>query len=86
MLKDNFIYVKCGDRECNKTITGGQIYNSDVRDPVGVRTKDMKKDAGGRVQESKSRMKDAANSLDCSVVPKPPACQFSFDPRTGSGG
>lgn len=81
----NVIYVKTGEKECTKTVTGGQIYNSDARDPVGTRTKEMTKDADDRVKESKDRMRDAANSLDCSVVPKPPVCEYGFDPRTGSG-
>lgn len=84
--KGNVIYIKTGERECWDTVTGGQIFNSEARDPVGKRTKDMAQEADKRVQESKDRMRDAANNLDCSVVPKPPVCELGFDPRTGGGG
>lgn len=81
----NVIYVKTGEKECWNTVTGGQIYNSEERDPVGTRTKDMTKDADGRVQEGKDGMKHAANNLDCSFVSKPIVCSFGFAPRTGGG-
>ncbi len=83
--KGNVMYVKTGEKECWDTVSGGQIYNSEERETVGTRTKGITKDADDRVQESKDKMRDAANNIDCSVVPKPPVCSFSFDPRTSGG-
>jgi hypothetical protein len=42
----------------------------------------MTKTADDRVQESKDRMKDATNELDCSETPEIPICKFAFDPRS----
>lgn len=83
--KGNVLYVSTGEKECWDTVESGQIYNTEQRDPVGTRTSEMTEGADSRVQESKDRMRDATNNLDCSVTPRPPVCGYGFDPRTGGG-
>jgi len=75
-------YRKTGKTECWKKNTAGQIWNPGNRDTASQRTKDMTKTADDRVQESKDRMKDATNELDCSETPEIPICKFAFDPRS----
>lgn len=81
--RGNVLYVNTGEKECWDTVEGGQIYNTEQRDPVGTRTKDMTEGGEGRVQEAKDRMRDATNNLDCSITPIPPVCGYGFDPRAG---
>jgi hypothetical protein len=81
--RGNVLYVSNGEKECWDTVEGGQIYNTEQRDPVGTRTKVMAEGGEARVQEAKDRMRDATNNLDCSITPTPPVCGFGFDPRIG---
>lgn len=68
-------------QECIKTLKPGQIWNAAGRKVTSERTKENLGTAEDRVQESKDKMRDAANTLDCSVVPRPPVCLFNIDPR-----
>ena len=83
--KGAVLYKKTGEKECFKHVTGGQIFNAAERDPVGARTKEALGTADDRMQEMKDKMKDRANNLDCSVYPRPPACDMGFDVREAGG-
>lgn len=68
-------------QECIKTLKPGQIWNAAGRKVTSERTKENLGTAQDRVQEGKNKMREAANTLDCSVVPRPPSCSFGIDPR-----
>jgi hypothetical protein len=68
-------------QECIKTLKPGQIWNAAGRKVTSERTKENLGAAQDRVQESKNKMREAANTLDCSVVPRPPVCSFMINPR-----
>lgn len=87
-VRDNkgaVLYQKTGEKECFKTVAGGQIFNAKDRDTVGALTKEAIDGAEDRVQESKDKMRDAANNLDCSVYPRPQACDMGFDVKDTGG-
>jgi hypothetical protein len=83
--KGGVLYQKTGEKECYDVVTGGQLFNAKARDPVGTRTKEAINGAKDRVQESKDMMRERANNLDCSVYPRPPACDMGFDVREAGG-
>ena len=83
--KGAVLYRKTGEKECFKTVVGGQIFNAKERDSVGTRTTEAINGAQDRVQESKDKMRDAANSLDCSLYPRPQACDMGFDVKDAGG-
>lgn len=67
--------------ECTDKATNGQIWNAHGRKVTSVRTKENMGTADVRVQENKIQIKNAANNIDCSVFPRLPLCDFTFDVR-----
>lgn len=69
--------------DCTYKPHNGQIWNAHGRKTTSERTLENLGTAQDRVQESKNFIREAANSLDCSEFPRPPLCDFGFDPREG---
>jgi hypothetical protein len=70
--------------DCVKKLKPGQIWNASDRKPATERITGSDgyiKNAQDRVMESKNQIKTILNNLDCSVVPRPPVCQFGIDPK-----
>ncbi|WP_445767792.1 conjugal transfer protein TraN [Rheinheimera sp.] len=69
--------------ECIKELTPGQIWNAADRKPATERITGAEGYIHGsqdRVIESKEQIKTIINELDCSIVPRPPLCNFGFNP------
>ena len=69
--------------ECVKKLTPGQIWNASDRKKASERIAGPGgyiEGAEDRVIESKEKIKTIIDTLDCSIVPRPPVCSFQFKP------
>jgi hypothetical protein len=69
--------------ECVKKVTPGQIWNSSDRKPATERIigpGGYIHGAQDRVLEGKDKVKGLLDNIDCSVYPRPPACDMQIDP------
>lgn len=60
---------------------GGRIENSHARETASVRNKKRMEGAAKFSEDLKNKTLKGLNTLDCSVYPRPPICEFGVDVR-----
>jgi hypothetical protein len=65
---------------------GGRILNAPNRQIVSERTKERVEGAASYANDAATNARNRANNLDCSVLPRPPVCDFGIDPKDTDGG
>ncbi|MFT5715898.1 MAG: conjugal transfer mating pair stabilization protein TraN [Oleiphilaceae bacterium] len=71
---------------CFSRMEGGRILNAENRQTVSERTLQRTDGASSWSQNARDSARDAANNLDCSVSPRPPVCDFMFNPKDTDSG
>jgi len=66
---------------CFNRMEGGRALNAENRQVVSERTVSRTEGAADWAQDARNSARDAATNLNCSVVPRPPVCNFGIDPK-----
>jgi hypothetical protein len=74
------------EKRCFSRMEGGRIINAENRQVVSERTLQRTEGASSWSQNARDAARDAANNLDCSVIPRPPVCDFNIDPTDTDSG
>ena len=71
------------EEDCYGTLEGGRMINAEERQTVSERTLERTQTINGAGKAAEDSAIDKINALDCSELPRPPLCEFGFDPREG---
>lgn len=81
----NLVYQTI-EGECIKQVQPGQIWNATERKTASERTVGEGgyiEGAQDRQSENRQQIKSILGNIDCSISPRPPVCDFGFNPSDG---
>ncbi|MDC8832951.1 conjugal transfer protein TraN [Alteromonas gilva] len=83
-VEDPVTGVVTTEQRCFKKMEGGRLVNAAARQTVSERTTQRVDGAANYSQGVRASAVSTVNNLDCSASPRPPVCEFGFDPTEGN--